>query len=202
MEETGWVSVRVCTASPSFILNNDSGWQLHTIHNGERTSTATSYLLPFTSRTNLDVIVGARALRVLPDQNSTAGDTPSFSTVEYSVEGKQSFMSCEFVLPALLKCVEGETFTVSAKKEIIISAGAFNTPALLLHSGIGDETELTVLGIEPTVNLPSVGKNLTGRLLYMLFRTSSKSLYRPPRILHNVESQLDGNFGPLFWKWL
>jgi len=48
-----------------------------------------------------------------------------------------------------------------ASKEVILSAGALNTPQILLHSGIGDETELQSVGIVPLHSLPSVGKNLT-----------------------------------------
>ncbi|KAH6904223.1 aryl-alcohol oxidase [Coprinopsis sp. MPI-PUGE-AT-0042] len=50
---------------------------------------------------------------------------------------------------------------VTATKEVILSGGAYGTPQLLLLSGIGNATELEGLGIQPTVDLPSVGKNLT-----------------------------------------
>ena len=51
--------------------------------------------------------------------------------------------------------------TVTAQKEVILSAGAVNTPHVLLHSGIGDKNELKKLNIPSTLNLPSVGKNLS-----------------------------------------
>ncbi len=50
--------------------------------------------------------------------------------------------------------------TLSARKEIILSAGVIGTPHILLSSGVGDADELSVLGITPTVHLPDVGKNL------------------------------------------
>ena len=50
---------------------------------------------------------------------------------------------------------------VTAQKEVILSAGAVNTPHVLLHSGIGDKDELKQLNIPSTLNLPSVGKNLS-----------------------------------------
>ena len=50
---------------------------------------------------------------------------------------------------------------MTARKEIILSAGVFNTPQLLMLSGIGDPAELTSLGIPARVNLPSVGKNMS-----------------------------------------
>jgi choline dehydrogenase-like flavoprotein len=49
---------------------------------------------------------------------------------------------------------------LSAKKEIIISAGAYRTPQVLLLSGIGPAEELRKHGIEQVVNLPEVGLNL------------------------------------------
>ncbi|KAK0471716.1 aryl-alcohol oxidase precursor [Armillaria novae-zelandiae] len=51
-------------------------------------------------------------------------------------------------------------------KEIILSAGSVGTPNILLHSGIGDDAELTALGITPMLHLPDVGKNLTDHTLY------------------------------------
>ncbi|KXN68817.1 alcohol oxidase [Conidiobolus coronatus NRRL 28638] len=49
---------------------------------------------------------------------------------------------------------------VFANKEVIVSGGAFNTPQIMMLSGIGDFKELRRLGIKPKVNLPGVGKNL------------------------------------------
>ncbi|EAU86932.2 aryl-alcohol oxidase [Coprinopsis cinerea okayama7 len=57
---------------------------------------------------------------------------------------------------------------VTARKEVILSAGAFGTPQILLLSGIGDTAELNEVGIEPKVHLPSVGKNLTEQPLLPL----------------------------------
>jgi GMC oxidoreductase len=61
----------------------------------------------------------------------------------------------------LLTTTIATSFNVTAMKEVILSAGSYGTPQLLLLSGIGDATDLEDLGIEPTVDLPSVGKNLT-----------------------------------------
>ena len=49
---------------------------------------------------------------------------------------------------------------LTADKEVIISAGATNTPQLLMLSGIGDENALKKLDIDTIVNLPEVGQNL------------------------------------------
>lgn len=50
---------------------------------------------------------------------------------------------------------------MTAKKEIILSAGSIGTPAILLHSGIGNASALSALGIQPLHDLPSVGMNFS-----------------------------------------
>ncbi|KAL0579083.1 hypothetical protein V5O48_002925 [Marasmius crinis-equi] len=54
----------------------------------------------------------------------------------------------------------GESFTASARREVIVAAGAIQSPALLQHSGIGDSQVLGPLGIQTLVDLKTVGKNL------------------------------------------
>ncbi|WP_114936655.1 GMC family oxidoreductase [Mucilaginibacter endophyticus] len=56
--------------------------------------------------------------------------------------------------------LNGEMHTVFADKEVILSAGAIDTPRILMLSGIGDSEELKKLGIKSVINLPGVGKNL------------------------------------------
>ena len=58
---------------------------------------------------------------------------------------------------------EGELCSVRAKREVILAGGAFNSPQLLMLSGIGPRAELEQLGIEVRVDLPGVGKNLQDR---------------------------------------
>jgi choline dehydrogenase len=55
------------------------------------------------------------------------------------------------------------TGTALARKEVIISAGTFNTPQLLKLSGIGPADELRKFGIPLIVDLPGVGQNLQDR---------------------------------------
>jgi choline dehydrogenase len=57
----------------------------------------------------------------------------------------------------------GELRTVQASQEIILAGGAYNTPQLLMLSGIGPKDELTKHGIEVRVDLPGVGSNLQDR---------------------------------------
>jgi choline dehydrogenase-like flavoprotein len=58
---------------------------------------------------------------------------------------------------------KGEPRIVSAAREVILSGGAFNTPQLLMLSGIGQAAELARHGIETRVELPGVGRNLQDR---------------------------------------
>lgn len=54
----------------------------------------------------------------------------------------------------------GMRYRVKARKEVILAAGAINTPALLQRSGVGEKDHLESLGIRPVIDLPTVGKNL------------------------------------------
>ncbi|KAJ7163548.1 alcohol oxidase [Mycena crocata] len=115
------------------------GWVQTTIANGSRSSSATSYLAqPFIDRPNLHVLLHARVTRILQKSPN------AFNTVEF------------------LQDLEGlQRLNLTAKKEIILSAGTVGTPHVLLHSGIGNPSTLVSLGIKPIHNLPSVGQNLS-----------------------------------------
>ncbi len=104
-----------------------------TQRNGRRHSAADAYLKPALARSNLTVLTGAHATRVLLEKNRATG-------VEY--------------------VRNGATETASASSEVILAGGAVNSPQLLLLSGIGPADELTRAGIRPVQNLPGVGKNL------------------------------------------
>jgi 4-pyridoxate dehydrogenase len=110
----------------------------YTIRDGYRSSAATAYLRPARSRKNLDVETGAHATRVLMQGTRATG-------VEY-VKGS------------------GDVVRADASREVILAGGAFNTPQLLMLSGIGDPSHLREIGIETRVNLPGVGSNLQDHL--------------------------------------
>jgi choline dehydrogenase-like flavoprotein len=102
--------------------------------NGERCSAARAYLHPHLgTRRNLHVLCGARALRILVADGRARG-----------VE----------VLRA------GERRELTARREVILSAGAVQSPQLLMLSGIGDGERLAPLGIPVIRHLPGVGRNL------------------------------------------
>lgn len=103
------------------------------VHRGRRASTSQRYLRPVRSRANLTVRTGALATRVLTQNGRAVG-------VEYLYQGR--------------------VLTVHAEREVLLSGGAFNSPQLLLLSGIGPADELQALGIRPVADLPGVGRNL------------------------------------------
>ena len=72
----------------------------------------------------------------------------------------------------------GPRFRVKASKEVILSAGSVNTPAILLHSGIGDRNELSKFGIQPLHQLSSVGKNASDQCWVALsWRVNSNNTF-------------------------
>ncbi|KAK0491668.1 GMC oxidoreductase-domain-containing protein [Armillaria novae-zelandiae] len=131
-----------------FNLDYNSGYQLGigwaplTVGNGTRSTSQTSYLSPeYIGRPNLHILTGARVTRIL--DTKYINQLPSFDAVEFT----QDAGATKHILQPL--------------KEIILSAGSVGTPHILLHSGIGDRTELAAVGIVSTLHLPDVGKNLS-----------------------------------------
>jgi choline dehydrogenase len=104
-----------------------------TIANGRRCSTAVAYLHPVMNRHNLTVMTEADVLAVEFDGKRAIG-----VTVEH----------------------KGGRSSIKAAREVIVSAGSYNTPKLLMLSGVGDPDELKEHGIGVVHALPGVGKNL------------------------------------------
>src|SRR5262249_48953939 len=127
-----------------------------TIRDGRRSSSARAYLRPARNRRNLDVVTGLQATRVLLRGTRASG-----------VE--------------LLKG-SGDLIRVTADREVILSAGTFNSPQLLMLSGIGPAAHLREHGIAPVVDLP-VGRNLQDHLgAYMTYeRRQPGSFHREMR---------------------
>ncbi|RDX45571.1 alcohol oxidase [Lentinus brumalis] len=116
------------------------GWTQGTYGNGRRSSAASSYINPFLYRANLDVLVNTTATKLV--QTGHANGRPAFRAVEV----KQSSTS--------------RNYTLHAATEIILSAGAINTPKLLMLSGIGPGPQLHSLGIAPIVDNSHIGQHL------------------------------------------
>ena len=98
-----------------------------------RWSSARAYLHPALKRKNLSTETNVQVNKVLFEGKKAVG-------VEYSKKGK--------------------TFSVKVNKEVILSAGALNSPQILMNSGIGDSAELSKHGIDVLHELKGVGKNL------------------------------------------
>ncbi len=115
----------------------------YSIRNGRRSSAAAAYLKPARSRRNLTIITGAHATRVLLQGTSAHG-------VEFLRNGKPE--------------------RAEAEREVVLAGGAFNTPQLLMLSGIGPAEHLRAIGIASVADLP-VGKNLQDHVAVLLLWT-------------------------------
>ncbi|MFT7107396.1 MAG: choline dehydrogenase [Yoonia sp.] len=115
-----------------------------TSRNGRRCSAAVAYLNPVKSRDNLQIITHAQVEKVV-------------------IEGKRA-------TGVIYTDRSGNKQTVTARKEIVLSGGAINSPQILMLSGIGEAAQLAENGIEVVQDLPGVGKNmqdhLQARLVY------------------------------------
>ena len=108
-----------------------------TVLGGVRNSAARAWLHPALHRPNLEALTNATINRILFDGSRAVG-------VEY-VQG-------------------GRSKTIRAERGIVLSAGTFNSPQILLRSGIGDADELKQHGIDVVSHLPGVGRNLQDHL--------------------------------------
>ena len=113
---------------------------------GRRSSTARAYLHPVRDRANLRVHTRAVATRVLIENGRAVG-------VEYTRNGQ--------LVQARARC------------EVVLSGGAYNSPQLLMLSGIGPAAHLKSLGIPVVVDLPGVGGNLVEHPRMMLMYRAS-----------------------------
>ncbi|MCP8889519.1 choline dehydrogenase [Sphingomonas faeni] len=110
-----------------------------TVADGKRWSTAAAYLRPILSRRNLTCITGARTTRIRIDQRRATG-------VDYVLD----------------KGARAES--VTAAREVLLCAGAVQSPHILQLSGIGDPDRLTAAGVGVVHALPGVGENLQDHL--------------------------------------
>jgi choline dehydrogenase len=116
------------------------------IKNAKRQSSAVAFLKPVLNRPNLSVKTGLHVSRIL-------------------LKGARA-TSVEVLTG------RNTTEVFEASKEIILSAGAFASPQLLMLSGIGDERDLKPHSIGLLYHLPGVGKNLQDHLFYPVSSTA------------------------------
>jgi len=153
---TQWTRVRDPAAAAWFDAARHAGWPVtgdmngsapegfgkaqFTIRNGRRASAANAYLRPVMSRRGLTIRTGAHVLGVTMRGTRAAG-------IRYRADG--------------------QTHEATAAREVILCGGVFNSPQLLLLSGIGPAAHLREMGIAPLVDLP-VGENLRDHLAVLL----------------------------------
>lgn len=137
-----WIDAAVAAGfsrNPDYNGENQEGvgyFQL-TLDKGRRCSSAAAYLKPIRSRQNLTVITHAQAEKVIIREGRAKG-------IRVNIKGK--------------------TQDITARREVILSAGAIGSPQILMLSGVGDAEALTRHGVNVRHNLPGVGKNLQDHL--------------------------------------
>ncbi|WP_203292229.1 GMC family oxidoreductase [Maricaulis parjimensis] len=130
----------------------------------ERCSASLAFLRPALERDTCDVLTGALVRRVVIENGRATG-------VDVDVNGERR--------------------VINARKEVILSGGAINSPQTLLLSGIGPADELRAVGVSVEHDLPGVGKNLqdhldvtaqywakTGRTLGFSLKATPRNLYQ------------------------
>ena len=143
-----------------------------TQRSGLRCSSANAFLDDNLRRPNLTLLTSTLALRLVLD-----GDRATGIEVDHL----------------------GDVRTIRAEREIVLSLGAYNSPHLLLQSGVGAADELTAGGISPRLNLPDVGRHMQDHAgCFMSFFSSTPPLLGPDT--SREEAQLrDEGIGPMAW---
>lgn len=114
---------------------------------GERCSAARAYITPIKHRSNLHIITHAQAQRILLEDGRAVG-------VHYQCQGRDT--------------------VVRARREVLLCAGAFGSPQLLMLSGIGPKAHLQEHGIAPLHALEGVGQNLQDHITTVLIQRTSR----------------------------
>ncbi|MGX5771641.1 GMC family oxidoreductase [Microbacterium trichothecenolyticum] len=135
-----------------------------TMKDNRRVNTWTAYLKPVRER--LDIRTGCHVHSVIVENGKAVG-------VRYRHDGEQRELRVD---------------------EVVLSAGAIDSPAILLRSGIGPADELRELGIAVVQDSPSVGKNLQDHLLSPVIFTTTGKTVGPP------QSGVSVTQTHLFWK--
>ena len=121
------------------LTGNGFGLMNQIIKDGRRHSMARAFLYSALARDNVTLLVNTDANRIIVEDNVAVG------------------ISCTR---------NGNDEEFRADREIILSAGGFNTPKLLMLSGIGDKAELEKVGVESVLHVPEVGKNVQDHILH------------------------------------
>lgn len=139
---------------PNGSSNDGVGLANYNIDDGKRWSSATGYLEPVLADPNLTIVTDTRASRV--------------------IIARDKAVAVELI-------IEGRPFLVEASSQIVLAAGAFETPRMLTLSGLADERTLQGLGIDTQVHLPGVGQNLQDHPLLRAVNFRAKQPSGPTR---------------------
>lgn len=126
-------------------IPNGCGHAVRTIYQGVRTTSA-DYIAGANQKPNIDIKTYCYVDKLILE-----GEQGSLKVI--GVQGVTS---------------SGEPFIVNIRKEVILSAGVYGSPAVLLRSGIGPMNEIEKHGIEHRLDLPGVGKNLMDHMVRMM----------------------------------
>ncbi|CAB3238747.1 unnamed protein product [Arctia plantaginis] len=130
-----------------------------TAEKNNRQSTANAFLKPVKNRKNLYVLKNTKARKILFDK-------------------------CKRAVGVELKSTGGKVIKVKARKEVVLSAGAINTPQLLMISGVGPKEHLEKKRIDVLLNSPNVGKNLQDHPLVPIVITRDQKF---SSVIENIE---------------
>ncbi|HUR32387.1 MAG TPA: GMC family oxidoreductase N-terminal domain-containing protein [Vicinamibacterales bacterium] len=133
--------------------------QFHIAADGTRANSAAAFLRPIADRKNLTIELGAEAEKLVFDGSRVVG-----------VQYRQN----------------GELKTARAGKEVVVSAGAFLSPKLLMLSGIGPAAHLESVGVPVVVDLPGVGQNLQDHVQVPVVFASKLNLPNTTLLTGNV----------------
>jgi choline dehydrogenase len=93
----------------------------------------------------------------------------------------------------------GEVREIGIEGELIVSSGAYNSPHLLLQSGVGDPEELRAAGIAAVHSVPAVGRNLRDHVgCFLSFLSKTEPLLGPDTGAEEERLRRDGD-GPMAW---
>ncbi|KAJ5614685.1 hypothetical protein N7528_008339 [Penicillium herquei] len=144
-----------------------------TVHEGIRTTSA-DFVTNKNHRGNVTIITDTTVDKIL-----------------FTKQGNQTHAS-----GVLTKAKDGTSKTFFARKEIVISGGAYCSPAILLRSGIGPEAELAKHQIPVIVNSPGVGRNLMDHLIVFIFYETEKAGLTTDYAVYH-----DDNFEKTYQLW-
>ncbi|EOD49988.1 putative glucose oxidase protein [Neofusicoccum parvum UCRNP2] len=147
--------------NPDLAHGDMVGWAFgeHTQDNqlNVREDAARAYYWPFTDRKNYHLFVNTEAQKLVWAETASGADAKASGVL---VTDSKS----------------GESRTIYANKEVILSAGAVRTPVLLELSGVGNPSILKAAGIDVKIDLPTVGENLQDQALNSFNGESAKPL--------------------------